>query len=367
MDITDMIRLAMEQYFDGTKAPFANSPLGNLFRKEIPESLIDKAKIDEEQYLVKGSIGVSRYAQIPWVALMDKEITDSVQRGVVLMLLFSADKETVYLSLNQGYTFFLDRFGTADARKKLREISAIIRESFETSNKKVQSDIDLNSDQLYGQGYEAGNIWAISYNVHDFPGEFEFLTDLQNMIYLYQSVRSLIGHRTIEEFYEYLLMEQSGYVNTITVDKEVTTETVSRYFNASLVFDTPVEKTKPVKDVYGNIVYPRDVNISCNALSFSDFKCDVDSSHFTFLNSRNHLMYVKAHHLIDMKYADDFDYSLDVEANICSLCSVCYDRLRHASLEDKKEILEKLYEARKERLKDAGIEISFEKLLDYYK
>ncbi len=367
MDITDMIRIAMEQYFDRIEVPFANSPLGSLFRKDIPESLVEKAKIDQEQYLVKGSIGVSRYAQIPWIALIDKEISDSVQRGVVLMLLFSADRETIYLSLNQGYNFFLERFGTSEAKTKLKEISALIRDSFESSNKKLQRDIDLHSDQLYGQGYEAGNIWAISYSIHDFPGEFEFLTDLQNMIYLYQSVKSLIGHRTIEEFYEYLLMEQSGYVNTITVDKEVTTEAVSRYFNASLVFDTPVDKTKPVKDVYGNIVYPRDVNISCNALSFSDFQCDVDPKHFTFYNSKNHLMYVKAHHLIDMKYSDDFDYSLDVEANICSLCSGCYDRLRHASFEDKKELLEKLYKDREHRLSDAGIPVSLEQLLEYYK
>ena len=52
--------------------------------------------------------------------------------------------------------------------------------------------------------------------------------------------------------------------------------------------------------------------------------------------------------------------------NIVSLCSHCHNLLHYGRLEDKKPILEKLYNERKEALSSVGLEITFEKLLEYY-
>ncbi len=60
-----------------------------------------------------------------------------------------------------------------------------------------------------------------------------------------------------------------------------------------------------------------------------------------------------------------FECSLDVQANIISLCSNCHKRLHYGK--DPELVLRQLYKERKEELKAAGIVISYEKLLAMYK
>lgn len=51
-----------------------------------------------------GSVGVGRIAACPWLALMDKRVTSTAQKGVYIVFLFSKDLKTIYLTLNQGTT-----------------------------------------------------------------------------------------------------------------------------------------------------------------------------------------------------------------------------------------------------------------------
>ena len=44
--------------------------------------------------------------QFPWIAIMDKNITQSIQYGLYMVYLFKRDMTGFYLSLNQGITFF---------------------------------------------------------------------------------------------------------------------------------------------------------------------------------------------------------------------------------------------------------------------
>ena len=57
---------------------------------------------------------------------------------------------------------------------------------------------------------------------------------------------------------------------------------------------------------------------------------------------------------------------MDVEENICSLCSVCHDCVHYGTDEEKKKILKKLYNMRKELLEKVGLKISFDELKNYY-
>ena len=74
--------------------------------------------------------------------------------------------------------------------------------------------------------------------------------------------------------------------------------------------------------------------------------------------------YTDPHHLFLKKYSDQYDISLDVEENIVSLCSNCHNQLHYGR--DSKEIIEKLYRERKELLKEAGIELTEDVLLEMY-
>ena len=110
--------------------------------------------------------------------------------------------------------------------------------------------------------------------------------------------------------------------------------------------------------------YKRDGGKARKSIVLSGFKCCVDPSHVTFLTKNGH-QYMEAHHLIPMAAQDEFDTSLDVDANIVSLCPLCHRKLHHGK--DNQAELKKLYDLRKDLLEKSGIEIDFEKLASFYK
>lgn len=110
----------------------------------------------------------------------------------------------------------------------------------------------------------------------------------------------------------------------------------------------------------------RDPKKGANAKKRAKYLCEVDGNHKTF-KGQNGENYCEAHHLIPMNMQEKFFYSLDVEANIVSLCPTCHNLL-HYSINniEKKNIIIKLYNDRIERLKNCGIYIKLEDLIKVY-
>ena len=77
-------------------------PFGSLVRRNIAEEI--REHINEETYIVKGSVGAGRWTDVHWVAIFDKRITTSAQRGVYIVYLLNKDTKSLYLTLNQGAT-----------------------------------------------------------------------------------------------------------------------------------------------------------------------------------------------------------------------------------------------------------------------
>lgn len=86
-----------------------------------------------------------------------------------------------------------------------------------------------------------------------------------------------------------------------------------------------------------------------------------------FTSRASNKNYVEAHHLIQMEFSNDFENSIDVIANLISLCPNCHRKLHHAKDEDRKEDIKYLFLKRKEQLEAKGINISLNELKDYYK
>jgi predicted HNH restriction endonuclease len=127
-------------------------------------------------------------------------------------------------------------------------------------------------------------------------------------------------------------------------------------------------KAKPPKiSGSGTSSYKRDSKTSKKAIVTAKYKCEIDPSHEYFVSKVTGKNYVEAHHLIPMEFQDDFEKSIDVEANIVSLCVYCHKKLHHAPYEVIEPLIEKLYDDRIDRLRDCDIELTKAKLLSYYK
>lgn len=89
------------------------------------------------------------------------------------------------------------------------------------------------------------------------------------------------------------------------------------------------------------------------------------SEHQTFIRKANGMPYTEPHHLVPMRAQKDFSVSLDVENNIVSLCSNCHNLIHYGK--GAEILLKKIYNEREQLLQQAGIVITFEDLMNYYK
>ena len=119
---------------------------------------------------------------------------------------------------------------------------------------------------------------------------------------------------------------------------------------------------KPLKVAEMKIVdsyqYGRSSIVKMQAIKAAHFMCECDKKHTTFTAKSNNEQYMEGHHLIPLMNQNEFHFSLDIYANIVSLCPICH-RLLHYGIEtEKKSILEELYANRYIRLCNSGIEVS---------
>ena len=131
----------------------------------------------------------------------------------------------------------------------------------------------------------------------------------------------------------------------------------------------PVPETRkdpiPTAESY---TYPRDKAVALKALKRANYQCECQEAgqiHPGFIRKTNGTNYTEPHLLIPLSEQDNYEYSLDVPANIVSLCSNCHNQLHYGI--DPVPLLTKLYEARKDELKAAGIDISLDELICLYK
>ncbi len=122
------------------------------------------------------------------------------------------------------------------------------------------------------------------------------------------------------------------------------------------ILDIPVKKNKS-KIVISKLA-DRSSIIRNQIIEASGHKCEYDNSHISFIQEKNKQQYVEAHHIIPLKYQDKFENSLDVYANVISLCPNCHRRIHYGLNSDVKTMLYKIYTERVTRYKNSGINIS---------
>ncbi len=108
MTLSNLIKEIGNTYFKEKKSgKFKGAPVGNLVKNKMVEEL---KKIEElNGFKIEGSIGNGQFASIPWLAIMNKEVTEQASQGFYIVFLFSADGERVYLTLNQAANYFKEK------------------------------------------------------------------------------------------------------------------------------------------------------------------------------------------------------------------------------------------------------------------
>lgn len=139
----------------------------------------------------KWSLGKGKWASVPWIALLNRDVTTSTQSGVYVGLLVSEDLSAIYATLNQGVTELVNELGHTAALRTLQERSDAYRGQLRRIGERgitLSNDIDLKTDKWRGKHYVVGTIAYERFDRRAFPSDQRFEEVLEALMSAYDQV-----------------------------------------------------------------------------------------------------------------------------------------------------------------------------------
>ena len=196
--LSDNIRRILKEFPVAQQEPFKNHPIAKYLRNDIPRifySLLNELP-NQDEYLVKASPGKGGWTVCPWIAILNKNITKTTQKGYYLVFLFKSDFTGVYLSLNQGVTTIKD-----DPNRKLSPTTVLrnraveYRELLGDEYTELMTDINLEVEAGTPKLYEPGNIYGIYYDKNNLPDDVKLKDDFLRIMTAYNELHSRLLER----------------------------------------------------------------------------------------------------------------------------------------------------------------------------
>ncbi|WP_457586652.1 MrcB family domain-containing protein [Ensifer canadensis] len=159
--------------------------------------------IQSRPYLSVGwSAGKGVWARVPWISILNKNITTSTQEGVYCVFLISQDLRTVYLTLAQGVTQIIDQNGPTDGARILQERAADFRSKtgdLGASGFTLGNDLDLKCDGRLATNYERGTVAYMKIDVDNVPDDASITATLEALLWTYDKISE---KEALEEVFE---------------------------------------------------------------------------------------------------------------------------------------------------------------------
>ncbi|SEB05214.1 MrcB family domain-containing protein [Bacillus nitratireducens] len=209
----------MDEYLQARTERFAGHKMGSVVRHEMTTEITRLPFIDHNQYVVTGSVGQGNWAAVPWLAIMNKDITTSTQRGYYIVYLFSEDMERLYLTLAQGVT--------ETTKEEMQKIKEEIREQIHMSQKVKKDDEIFLGTSPKAKGYANSTAAYIAYDANKMPSEKELVEDLEEMLGYYEG---FIAYKEEGTKYEMIYERKEVYLDQQSIIDHVSSYIQSKGF-----------------------------------------------------------------------------------------------------------------------------------------
>lgn len=343
--------------------PTKSDPLYEYMKSQAPTQFKRSMHFDNNDYFIKLSSGIGNKAHIPWIGIIKENVNYSPEKGLYIVYLFKRDLSGVYISLNQGTSYLKKTFVGKKPREKIIALTSYIRNTM-IDDSSINSDyfnefeIDLGVDKKSNSSYyENSHICGKYYLLNEQLDEKMLQTDFYEMLKIYDSLCSTFNNLYIDSLLLDLLSEETN---------DSLFQTHVQNSKASETEEVPQTKKSPKSNKIGSDSWPRDPSISKEAIQKANYLCEFDENHKSFISHSTNKNFVEAHHLIPMKKQGFYEFSIDVPGNIVALCPNCHRQIHHGEKQSRIEMLSNLYEKRKNRLDNFGIQTTFNELKKYY-
>lgn len=159
----------------------------NILTKQIPNILY--RVFDSSKYVIKGSIGKGLQTRSPWVAIMDREITETTQKGVYIVFLMRTDFKGVFIAIGQGTTVE-GSFGVRTNSKDNKQRTAQNRDKLQLKNTYLQENDDVD---VADKHYKESLIYSCPWDLSTTENKSEILEEYERAYQKYKELSSNNG------------------------------------------------------------------------------------------------------------------------------------------------------------------------------
>lgn len=176
--------------------PIKTHPFVTRIQGDFESSV--EAVVGDVTYKVEGSAGKGVWANVPWLSVFDRLITETATRGFYVVYLLRNDGTGAFLSLNQATTEIREQVKGKRYLEVLRDTATrdVGLLADEDISGLVTGPVDLGAGTVLARGYEAGNIVGIHYAAGTLPSEADLQVDLTRLLLLYSAL--IEGRATVE-------------------------------------------------------------------------------------------------------------------------------------------------------------------------
>lgn len=187
----ELIDIWVQDYFkSSTSSPITNHPIGDLVRSKIPEQMKESLPVVYRNFIFLGSIGQGRWADIPWVAILNPIATKSPQDGIYVVYLLDSQTKKLYLSLNQGVTSFEDKNKSQKLFRRSNALRELLTQKELVGLRNEPLSLAIRSSSKKPNYYANASITAKEYSLQEINNlkDEDFLQDLIRFLRLYDKL-----------------------------------------------------------------------------------------------------------------------------------------------------------------------------------
>lgn len=329
MNSTELIKELSSRYHSDTLLAFGKQRSNSIITKDLQKSVSRLCNINENKYKVYGSAGTGNWSEIPWLAILDKEITVSTRKGYYIVLLFDKDIKNIFICLGVGWMQFEEEYGAKDGKMQINSLCRYYANLLMKDHDGfISGNVPLNASNSLGKGYEASSILYKKHTINNLTDDL-LRDDIDELIGSYQDLRDIVGDSilNVEVDTEKYDEQISNFKRSIakTTFKQITDESIERLI-IEAESNPPSIKEKLIKQI------PRNRKYSLYIKQKANFICSVCGRE-PFMQ-KNGQPYAEADHVNPLGLKGD-----DSPKNMRCLCAQCHSVITYGSDEEIQKLL----------------------------
>jgi len=154
---------------------------------------------DNKKYKIYGSCGKGAKSASPYIAICDRAITTSTQRGIYVDFIFKSDMTGFYLTIDQGITNIKEKYGNKAAREKAKQVADFFRNKI-SDIKNFEPGLVSGNAKIGSleEGYENARVIAKYYDINNYTNE-EMIVDLNSIMKIYDEIIEKMSGKNYDE------------------------------------------------------------------------------------------------------------------------------------------------------------------------